>query len=311
MDQRHSVGLDRVETPPKSNKFPRRKKMYNGKMYVGIDEEYSVDEILDTLRRRNLESFEKDSDSDGVDSPRKEHFSVRDSLDVSTSTVDMNSLSTHGITFLELRDLLDRRVSDARFDVVENKIDRVMTSLKGENSTEQKQLLKLMLARIKDLEEKLDKKTALRNVPVNVSVDPLIEAMHSYSTYLVEKATQTPSKDHDCEGVYVLVSKKNNQHVRQVHRHLTYILDDKMRVKPRDAYYYVHRKPRPLERKYVRRVGDTPNMFTTRHGTGRRLCAKPWHSCLPFLIHMQSDDQETFNWTLQLNQTYNGTLFKL
>lgn len=255
--------LDKAIPLKSSDKFPRRKKMRQGSIDVIEDEDYSVDDIIDRLKKKSLESFEKISDSESVDFPDNLKGSYS-SLDVSTNTMDL-SLSSQGVNLLELRDLLDRRISDARFDVVENKIDRVITSLKGDSNEEERQLLKIMLARIRDLEDKLDKKTTKQS-PLNLTLDPVIEKpVHPYSTYVVEKATQTPSKDHKCEGVYVLVSKKNNQKVRQVHRHTAYCLDNKMNTKG-TFNYHVHDKPtQPLVRKVVRRVGYPEYIYEETH----------------------------------------------
>lgn len=233
-----------VSNGDREDEISRLKKMNHADV---LDEDYSVDGFIENLKRKNVKSFEKISDS--VDSPRKD---CHNSLNVSTSTKDLSK----ELSYLELRDLVDRRVSDARFDVVENKIDRVITSLKSESNGDEKKFMKLMIARIRDLEHKLDQKAATKKYVdltldpatkeyVDITLDPRDKYLHPYSTYVVEKATQTPSKDHTAEGVYVLVSKKNNQKVRQVHRNIGYLLDDEYGFYnyPRGAYHHPYHNP--------------------------------------------------------------------
>jgi len=222
------------------------------------------------LKKKSFQSFEKISEEseDTVDFPQGKETENYGSLDVSTSAVDLSLSSREKVSLIELRDLLDHRISDARFDVVENKIDRVITSLKaGDSSGEEKQLLKIMLARIRDLEQQLDSQKITKPPSVvPVAIDPLYEkSVHPYSTYVVEKATQTPSQDHKCEGVYVLVSKKNNQKVRKVHRHLGYYLDEK--VHPKGTYYYhvYGKQTQPLARRVVRRIGYPEYIYEETH----------------------------------------------
>jgi hypothetical protein len=227
--------------------------------------------VAESCESKVNECFENGSDEiseNGYDVPaKKEPSSQRESLlDTEQSTessVDYVSSQNQERQYSvdEIHNLIDRRVSEARLEVVENKIDRVLTSLHADNRNDdqQRQLFQLLLARIKDLEDKLDKKTAISKRANQLSLDPSSELpLQRYSTYVIEKGTQTPSEDHDCEGVYVLVSKKNKQQVRQVHRHVAVVLpgenDDKPKI--RESYTYPnHGHPQSTVKKVTKLVG--------------------------------------------------------
>ncbi|XP_048587930.1 uncharacterized protein LOC116616313 isoform X2 [Nematostella vectensis] len=161
--------------------------------------------------------------------------------------------SDSSLYYQEVRDLVQTRLADARFDAVENKLDRVLTGIGGESKS-QDLLMQLMMERMKELEQKIEKQGSLPPVsPATQAANRNKTSQQAWqdetpifcrtSNYVVEKATQTPGKEHEAEGVYVLVSKKNDQPVRKVHHQITYaqpeFVEDSPNPKSRNVYVYL------------------------------------------------------------------------
>lgn len=184
-----------------------------------------------------------------------ESSSERDSIDLEQSaTMDYPDLKKHFFSISDIQDFIDSRVAEARLEVVENKIDRVLMKIENIKDEHQRELFHVLLDRIKDLEEKFDKKSVMHPKKGNRLPELPVE---QFSSYVVEKATQTPSEEHDCEGVYVLVSKKNKQQVRQVHRKVAYVMpgeSNKAASAKNEEAQPKHPKPK-VTKKVIKRVG--------------------------------------------------------
>lgn len=207
-----------------------------------LDQAVQVDKSSDESATSEIEeSFPKESSSE------------RDSIDLEQSvTMDYPDLKKHFLSISDIQDFVDSRVAEARLEVVENKIDRVLLKIENTKDDHQRELFHVLLARIKDLEDKLDKKSVVPKKGKRLSSELPVE---QFSSYVVEKATQTPSEEHDCEGVYVLVSKKNKQQVRQVHRQVAYVLPGESNERSKSVESQ-SKQPQPkVTKKVIKRVG--------------------------------------------------------
>lgn len=127
--------------------------------------------------------------------------------------------------FPELQELVDKRFVEARMDLIENKLDR--ETMSRQDKTEAQSLLfKLMLAKIDELERQLQTRSAPVRQPGRTQkpAPKSTEAgLYLYSSnFVMDKATQTPSKNHDSEGVYVMVSRKTGAKAKKSQRKFSY-----------------------------------------------------------------------------------------